>query len=78
MSRMRYQPSWWEGTKLRAFTWNGTEGPVGHSFDLFGDGSLVLIHIPGPSAGLCALRVRNEAGKYVLLYTDGGYSTKSW
>lgn len=78
MSRMRYQPSWWEGTKLRAFAWNGTEGPVGHSFDLFGDGSLVLIHIPGHSAGLCALRVRNEAGKYVLLYTDGGYATKSW
>ena len=28
--------------------------------------------------GLCALKIRNAEGKYVLLFADGGYATKSW
>ena len=37
-----------------------------------------MIGIPGHSDGLCAVKVKNEAGKYVLLFSDGGYATKSW
>ena len=33
---------------------------------------------PGHSEGLCALKIRNAEGRYVLLFTDGGYATKSW
>lgn len=77
-TRVRFQKRWWEGTKIRTFEWNGTEGPVGHSYDILGDGSLVMVNIPGHSDGLCALKITNSEGKYVLLFADGGYATKSW
>lgn len=77
-SRIRFQKKWWEGVDLKTFDWNGTEGPAGHSYDVLGDGSLKMIHIPGHSEGLCALKITNPEGKYVLLFADGGYATKSW
>lgn len=77
-NRIRYNKDWWEGTKLETFDWNGQEGPVYKSYDLFGDGHFMMINIPGHSDGLCALKITNDEGRYVLLYSDGGYSTKSW
>ena len=76
--RIRFQHRWWEGVDLQTFDWNGTEGPVGRSYDVLGDGSLVMVNIPGHSEGLCALKIKNDEGKYVLLFADGGYATKSW
>ena len=62
---------------MRTFDWNGTEGPAGKSYDLLGDGSVVMVNIPGHSEGLCALKIKNSLGKYVLLFADGGYASKS-
>lgn len=76
--RIRFNKRWWKGVNLDLFDWNGTEGPVGKSFDLFGDGSIVLVNIPGHSAGLCAVKVKNADGQFVLLFSDGGYARKSW
>lgn len=76
--KIRFQPRWWSGVDLRTFDWNGSEGPVGHSFDLLGDGSVKMIHIPGHSEGLCALKLTGGDGKFVLLFADGGYAAKSW
>lgn len=76
--RIRFQKRWWEGVSLCTFEFNGTEGPVGKSYDVLGDGSLVMVNIPGHSEGLCALKVKNQEGKYALLFADGGYATKSW
>ena len=56
----------------------GTGSYVGKSYDVFGDGSLLMVNIPGHSEGLCALKIKNADGKYVLLFADGGYATKSW
>lgn len=36
-NKIRYQSRWWDGVKLTAFDWNGTEGPVSKSYDLFGN-----------------------------------------
>ncbi len=77
-NRVRYQRRWWSMVKLTAFDWNGTEGPVGKSYDVFGDGSVVMVNIPGHCDGLCAVKVSNKDGKYVLLYSDGGYASRSW
>ncbi len=77
-NRIRFQRSWWDGTRLQTFAWNGTEGPVGRSYDVLGDGSIVMVNIPGHSEGLCALKIKNAEGRYVLLYADGGYGEKSW
>lgn len=78
LEKKRYNPAWWEGTKITTFDWNGTEGPAGKSYDIYGDGSLVMVNIPGHSDGQCALKIKNKEGKYVLLFADGGYAEKSW
>lgn len=77
-NKIRYQRKWWESCNLQGFDWNNDEGPFGKSYDLFGDGSIKMIAIPGHSDGLCALKIKNDEGKYVLLFSDGGYATKSW
>ena len=74
---IRYKKKWWEGVDLQTIEWNGTEGPAQKSFDLFGDGSIKMINIPGHCDGLCAVKITREDGKYVLLFSDGGYATKS-
>ena len=75
---IRYKKKWWEGVELQTIDWNGTEGPAQKSFDLFGDGSIKMINIPGHCDGLCAVKITREDGRYVLLFSDGGYATKSW
>ncbi len=78
VNRIRYNADWWSDTKMQTFDWNGTEGPAGRSYDVFGDGSLVMVNIPGHSKGLCALKITGSDGRFVLLYADGGYARKSW
>lgn len=78
VNRIRYHSNWWRGAKLQTFDWNGAEGPAGKSYDVFGDGSLVMVNIPGHSKGLCALKITQSDGRYVLLYADGGYAGRSW
>lgn len=78
INKIRYNNDWWNGTKLEGFEWNATDGPVQKSYDVFGDGSLIMVNIPGHCEGLCALKITNENGKYVLLFSDGGYAKKSW
>lgn len=75
---IRYKKKWWEGVELETIQWNGTEGPAQKSYDLFGDGSVKMINIPGHCDGLCAVKLTRDDGKYVLLFSDGGYATKSW
>ncbi|MBQ9824374.1 MAG: N-acyl homoserine lactonase family protein [Solobacterium sp.] len=77
-NKVRYYKGWWEGIDLTEFEWNDTQGPVGKSYDLLGDGSIELINIPGHADGLFAVKVKNEEGKFVLLFSDGGYARKSW
>ena len=75
---VRYNPQWWSGTGMECFEWNGTDGPAGKSYDVFGDGSLVMVNIPGHSKGLCALKITGEEGHFVLLCANGGYARRSW
>ena len=78
INKIRYNKDWWNGTKLEGFDWNTADGPVQKSYDVFGDGSVVMINIPGHCEGLCALKITNKDRKYVLLFSDGGYARKSW
>ena len=77
-NKVRYYKGWWKGIDLTEFEWNDNQGPVGKSYDLLGDGSIELINIPGHADGLYAVKVKNEEGKFVLLFSDGGYARKSW
>lgn len=42
---------------------NGLMGSAGRSYDVFGDGMLMMVNIPGHSKGLCALRITGEDGR---------------
>ena len=77
-NKVRYNKAWWAGIPLTEFEWNDTQGPAGKSYDLLGDGSIELINIPGHADGLFAVKVKNDEGKFVLLFSDGGYAKKSW
>lgn len=76
--KIRFQNKWWGDTKIKGFEYNDTEGPFDKAYDLFGDGSVKMINIPGHSDGLCAVKVKNSDGKFVLMFSDGGYGEKSW
>lgn len=74
----RYTPRMWEGTGIRTFSFSQSGlGPVGESYDLLGDGTIQLVHIPGHAAGLVATLIQNNSKK-VLYFSDGGYATRSW
>ncbi len=77
-SLVRYQKRWWRNASLTPFDWNGADGPFAKSYDLFSDGSVVLVNIPGHSKGLFAVKIKGSDGKYVLLFSDGGYAKKSY
>ena len=75
---IRYVKSMWKGVSFEPFGFSDTGvGPVGKSYDLFDDGSVELIQIPGHTSGLTAVKI-NAGDKYVLLFSDGGYASKSW
>ena len=74
----RYKRRWWTGIGLETFNWTGTEGPAGKSYDLLGDRSVLLVNIPGHSEGLFAVKITGADGRFALLYSDGGYATRSW
>lgn len=75
---IRYVASMWQDINFETFDFENTgEGPVGKSFDLFGDGTIELINIPGHTTGLVAMKI-SGGGKFVLLFSDGGYAEKSW
>ena len=77
-NKVRYYRNWWKDIPLTEFEWNDTQGPVGRSYDLLGDGSIELINIPGHADGLFAVKVKNAEGRFVLLFSDGGYARRSW
>jgi glyoxylase-like metal-dependent hydrolase (beta-lactamase superfamily II) len=75
---VRYAARQWAGVALETFDFNESGiGPVGRSFDLFHDERIVLVNIPGHTNGLSAALIRNR-GRFVLLFADGGYATRSW
>lgn len=75
---VRYQSKWWDNVDMTAFEWNATEGPFQKSYDLFNDGSIQLISIPGHADGLFAVKVTNDSGQFVFLASDAGYAEQSW
>lgn len=73
----RYEKSDWEFTSIIGFEYEKTGiGPVGKSYDVFGDGSITLVSTPGHSNGLFSVKITNGE-KYVILASDSVYTQKS-
>lgn len=73
----RYVKSTWDFTSIEPFEYEHTGiGPVGMSYDVFHDGSVVLVNTPGHSHGLFSAKISSE-GRYVILAGDTVYTQKS-
>lgn len=74
----RYHQKNWQNIPLQSFSFENTGiGPVGQSFDVFRDSSLILVNTPGHSHGLFSAVITGAEG-YVILCGDTGYMQKSW
>ncbi|EZH65746.1 beta-lactamase [Bacillaceae bacterium JMAK1] len=75
---MRYNKTMWKGVPLVTFDFEESGlGPIGKSYDLFGDGSVTLIHTPGHSRGMFSVLLKTSRAS-MLLVNDTGYSAQSW
>ncbi|ACL05839.1 beta-lactamase domain protein [Desulfatibacillum aliphaticivorans] len=75
---VRYRRKLWAGVNVNRFTFTQSLlGPFKSACDLFGDGSVMLIHAPGHSAGMTATMVRGQS-QFILLTGDSAYARKSW
>ena len=77
-SKFRYVDTWSGIAEIGAFEYQETGiGPVGKSYDVFADGSVVLVSIPGHSHGIFAAKI-SVGDKYVILANDGAYVQESF
>lgn len=73
----RYVKSTWHFTDIESFEYKQTGiGPVGRSYDVFHDGSVLLINTSGHSHGHFSVKI-SVAEKYVILAGDAVYTQKS-
>lgn len=73
----RYVKPNWSFAKVEAFAYENTGiGPVGRSYDVFQDGSIVLVNTPGHTHGLFSAVIRNGE-PYIVLTGDSIYTQRS-
>lgn len=73
----RYVKSNWNFTNVEPFYYEFSGiGPVGKSFDVFNDGTLLLVNTPGHSHGLFTTLISNGE-QYIALAGDAIYTQKS-
>ena len=76
--KIGYIKSMWDGVPIDTFSLKDIPfGPYKKGLDLFGDGTLFLVHTPGHSDGMFSVLVKMEKG-WILLASDVGYAKKSW
>ncbi|WP_313593129.1 MBL fold metallo-hydrolase [Leuconostoc lactis] len=57
---MRYRQNLWKNTKIEPFEYDASDiGPLGKSYDLFNDGTVLIIATPGHSDGLSSVLITN-------------------
>lgn len=75
--RFRYVRADWRFAGVEPFAFESTGlGPVGRSYDVFRDGSVVLVHTPGHTHGLCSAVIRSGE-RYIVLAGDTVYTQRS-
>lgn len=75
---IRYIDTWSSYCNMKTFSYENTGvGPVGRSYDVYGDGSVLLIHTPGHSQGLFSVKITNGE-KYIILGNDAAYLPDSF
>lgn len=74
----RYVDAWSGICEVKAFEYcESGVGPFGRSYDVFDDGSVLLVHTPGHSYGLFSVLI-NGADGYIVLGSDAAYLSESF
>lgn len=75
---IRYAKRLWKGINIKYFKMNNSEyGPFKRAFDVFGDGTVLMIDANGHTEGNIVAMIKNN-NKFVLLTGDCGYGKESW
>lgn len=75
---LRYVDTWTGICNVDTFSYTQSGiGPVGRSYNVFGDGTLFLVHTPGHSQGQFSVMIRGKGG-YVVLGNDAAYLPESF
>lgn len=75
---LRYVDTWTNVCDVTTFDYEQSGiGPVGRSYDVFGDGTVLLVHTPGHSHGLFAVMIKGSDG-YAVLGNDAAYLPESF
>ncbi len=75
---VRYSKRQWKGVDIEPIPFVKTGlGPMGESFDVFGDGTIQVIRTPGHASGAMTVLIRNHE-QSVLIAGDTGYCQESW
>jgi len=76
--KLRYVDTWSGTVAIEPFDYAETGwGPVGRSYDVFHDGSVLLISTPGHSHGHFSVKV-SGSGRYMILADDAAYLPESF
>lgn len=76
--RIRQPRDLWDiEEKERVFYRGHLLGPMHEAFDVTGDGSIMMVNIPGHTDGMAGVLVRNS-GRFVLMASDAAISARSW
>lgn len=68
---VRQPTALWKGTGLSTYEMCPTQdGPRDHSYDLFEDGSILLVETPGATFGQVSVLLTSENGSYALISSD--------
>lgn len=75
---LRYIDTWSGICDVKTFRYQKSGvGPVGESFDVFGDGTVLLVHTPGHSYGHFSVLVSGDDG-YIVIGGDAAYLPDSF
>ena len=76
--RMRQVRELWETVAYERMFYRGYQlGPMNKAIDITGDGSVMMVNLPGHTDGQAGVIVRN-GGRFVLLAADAAYSSYNW
>lgn len=74
----RYVDTWSGICDVKTFSYEQSGvGPVGRSYDVIGDGSVLLVHTPGHSHGLFSVLIKGK-DNYAVLGNDAAYLPDSF
>lgn len=75
---LRYVDTWTGICDVKPFSYRRSGiGPVGRSYDVFDDGTVLLVHTPGHTRGMFSVLIRGTSG-YLVLGSDAAYLPESF